>query len=80
VTPAETADVAVGVSESARWAERWTARAAGLHSIFEHAVDKKWAVENPVRHATRPKRRRQNDADPDLEYLILEEPRRRPLA
>ena len=44
-----------------------------LHSIFEHAIHKKWATENPVRHATRPKRRRQNDADPDLKYLTLEE-------
>lgn len=44
-----------------------------LHSIFEHAIHKKWATENPVRHATRPKRRRQNDADPDLKYLTLGE-------
>lgn len=44
-----------------------------LHSIFEHAIHKKWATENPARHATRPKRRRQNDADPDLKYLTLEE-------
>jgi hypothetical protein len=26
-----------------------------LHSIFQHAIHKKWATENPVRHATRPK-------------------------
>jgi integrase len=44
-----------------------------LHSIFEHAIHKKWATENLVRHATRPKRRRQNDADPDLKYLTLDE-------
>ena len=44
-----------------------------LHSIFEHAIHKKWATENPVRYATRPKRRRLNDADPDLKYLTLEE-------
>ncbi|MDB5862094.1 MAG: site-specific integrase [Ramlibacter sp.] len=44
-----------------------------LHSVFEHAIHKKWATENPVRHATRPKRRRQNDADPDLKYLTLNE-------
>jgi integrase len=44
-----------------------------LHSIFEHAIHKKWATENPVRHATRPKRRRRNDADPDLKYLTLDE-------
>jgi integrase len=44
-----------------------------LYSIFEHAIHKKWATENPVRHATRPKRRRQNDADPDLKFLTLDE-------
>ncbi|WCB93277.1 integrase [Baekduia alba] len=44
-----------------------------LYSIFEHAIHKKWATENPVRHATRPKRGRQNDADPDLKFLTLDE-------
>jgi integrase len=44
-----------------------------LHSIFEHAIDLGWASENPVRHATRPGRRRQGDADPDLRFLTLEE-------
>ena len=44
-----------------------------LYSIFEHTIHKKWATENPVRHATRPKRRRQNDADPDLKFLTLDE-------
>jgi integrase len=44
-----------------------------LYSIFEHAIHKKWATENPVRHATRPKRRRQDDADPDLKFLTLDE-------
>jgi integrase len=44
-----------------------------LFSVFEHAIHKGWATENPVRHATRPKRRRQNDADPDLRYLTLDD-------
>lgn len=44
-----------------------------LHSVFEHAIDKGWAVENPVRRAARPKRRRSGDADPDLQFLTLEE-------
>jgi integrase len=44
-----------------------------LYSVFEHAIRKKWAVENPVRHATRPKRRRSGDVDPDLQFLTLEE-------
>ncbi|HWI74065.1 MAG TPA: amidohydrolase family protein [Baekduia sp.] len=44
-----------------------------LHSVFEHAIDKGWAVENPVRRARRPKRRRSGDVDPDLQFLTLEE-------
>lgn len=30
-----------------------------LHSIFEHAIDRGWTRENPVRRAARPGRRRQ---------------------
>jgi hypothetical protein len=37
-----------------------------LHSIFEHAIDRRLMRENPVRRATRPGRRRQGDANPDL--------------
>ena len=44
-----------------------------LHSVFEHAIDKRWATENPVRRATRPKRRRAGDADPDLLFLSVAE-------
>jgi hypothetical protein len=44
-----------------------------LHSIFEHAIDLGWTTENPVRRATRPGRRRQGDADPDLQFLTLEQ-------
>jgi integrase len=44
-----------------------------LHSVFEHAIDRGWAHENPVRRAARPKRRRANDANPDLEFLTLAE-------
>jgi integrase len=44
-----------------------------LHSIFEHAIDRGWARENPVRRATRPGRRRQGDIDPDLQFLTLDE-------
>jgi integrase len=44
-----------------------------LHSVFEHAIDRGWVRENPVRRATRPKRRRSNDANPDLQFLTLDE-------
>ena len=43
------------------------------HSIFEHAIDRGWARENPVRRATRPGRRRRGDAEPDLHFLTLDE-------
>ncbi|MGN6373106.1 MAG: tyrosine-type recombinase/integrase [Solirubrobacteraceae bacterium] len=46
---------------------------AFLHSIFEHAIDKGWCAENPVRRATRPKRRRAGDAEPDLQFLSVDE-------
>ncbi len=44
-----------------------------LHSIFEHALDRRLISENPARRATRPGRRRQGDANPDLQFLNLEE-------
>jgi integrase len=44
-----------------------------LHSIFEHAIDRRLIRENPVRRATRPGRRRTGDANPDLQFLTVEE-------
>jgi integrase len=44
-----------------------------LHGVFEHAIDLEWTRENPVRRATRPRRRRAGDANPDLQFLTLEE-------
>jgi integrase len=44
-----------------------------LHSVFEHAIARGWARENPVRHAARPRRRRSGDADPDLHFLTVPE-------
>lgn len=44
-----------------------------LHQIYEHAIDLEWTSANPVRRATRPKRRRADDANPDIQFLTLEE-------
>ena len=44
-----------------------------LHSVFEHAIRRGWARENPVRYAARPKRRRATDANPDLNFLTVPE-------
>jgi hypothetical protein len=44
-----------------------------LHSVFEHAIDRRLITENPVRRATRPGRRRKRDANPDLQFLTVEE-------
>jgi integrase len=44
-----------------------------LHSVFALAVRKGWAAANPVADAARPRRRREGDADPDLQFLTLDE-------
>src|SRR5689334_6116661 len=42
-----------------------------LSSVFSLAVKKGWAQSNPVEDAARPRRRRDGDADPDLQFLKL---------
>ncbi|MGN6170032.1 MAG: hypothetical protein ACTHQQ_17955, partial [Solirubrobacteraceae bacterium] len=44
-----------------------------LHSVFEHALDRGLVRENPVRRAALPGRRRPGDANPDLQFLTIEE-------
>jgi integrase len=44
-----------------------------MHSVFEHAIDRGWTVQNPVRRASRPKRRRAGDANPDIQFLTVPE-------
>ena len=44
-----------------------------LHSVFELAHERGLVSENPVRRATRPGRRRKGDANPDLQFLTVEE-------
>lgn len=44
-----------------------------LHQVFEHAIDQEWTAVNPVRRAVRPRRRRANDTNPDLQFLTIEE-------
>lgn len=44
-----------------------------LHSVFEHAVARGWCPANPVRYASRPKRRRAGDVNPDLQFLTVAE-------
>jgi integrase len=44
-----------------------------LHSVFEEGIDRGLIRENPVRRATRPGRRRHGDANPDLQFLTVEE-------
>jgi hypothetical protein len=45
-----------------------------LHQVFEHAVDRGWARDNPVRKASRPRRKRAGDIEPDLQVLTLNRP------
>jgi integrase len=42
-----------------------------LHSFFALAEESDWVVANPVARAARPRRRREGDADPDLQFLTL---------
>jgi integrase len=44
-----------------------------LYSVFEEARRRGWARENPVRAAAKPRRRRQGDAKPDLQFLSVRE-------
>lgn len=44
-----------------------------LHGVFEHAIDHGWCAENPVRRAVRPRRQRAGDAEPDLQFLTMDE-------
>lgn len=44
---------------------------AFLHAVFEHAIERGWTADNPVRRAARPKRRRATDANPDLQFLSV---------
>jgi integrase len=44
-----------------------------LHSVFALAVESEWTPSNPVARAARPRRRREGDADPDLQFLTLPE-------
>jgi integrase len=76
VSEVKTADVetlARGMLRSGRSPKTVRNVLSFLHSIFEHAIDHGWTRENPVRRATRPGRRRQGDADPDLQFLTLDE-------
>jgi integrase len=44
-----------------------------LHSVFEHAIENGWCSENPVRRASRPRRQRAGDAEPDIQFLTMDE-------
>ena len=44
-----------------------------LHTAFEHALERGWVNENPVRRAAKPKRRRGREANPDLQFLTMTE-------
>jgi integrase len=44
-----------------------------LHAVFEYALEHGITSDNPVRRAARPGRRRPGDANPDLQFLTVEE-------
>ena len=44
-----------------------------LHAVFALALANEWIDRNPVAGAARPKRRRQGDANPDLQFLTVQQ-------
>ena len=44
---------------------------AYLHAVFALAIANEWLERNPVAGAARPGRRRQGDANPDLQFLTV---------
>ena len=44
-----------------------------VYSVFEYGIERGLVSANPVRHVTRPGRRRQGDMSPDLRFLTVEE-------
>ena len=44
-----------------------------LHAVFALALANEWVERNPVAGAARPKRRRQGDANPDLQFMTVEQ-------
>jgi hypothetical protein len=44
-----------------------------LHAVFAQALANEWTERNPVVGAARPKRRRHGDANPDLQFLTIEQ-------
>ncbi|HEY4897749.1 MAG TPA: site-specific integrase [Solirubrobacteraceae bacterium] len=44
-----------------------------LGAVFQHAIEQGWCEENPARRAVRPRRMRERDSNPDLQFLTLVE-------
>jgi integrase len=44
-----------------------------FNGVFEHAIERGWSHENPMRRAARPRRRRAGGANPDLQFLTMTE-------
>ena len=63
VTIADVETVAATMLEAGRAPKTVRNVLTFLHSVFEHSIDRGWTTQNPVRRATRPKRRRAGDAN-----------------
>ena len=44
-----------------------------LHAVFAVALANEWIERNPAVGAARPNRRRQGDANPDLQFLTIDQ-------
>lgn len=73
VTVADVETVAAGMLDAGLAPKTIRNVVTFMHSVFEHAIDCGWTTQNPVRRASRPRRRRAGDANPDLQYLSVVE-------
>ncbi len=73
VTPAHVEAVVTRLLKAGRSPKTARNLMTFVYSIFEHAIADGWCRENPVRFATRPKRRRAGDARTDLQFLSVAE-------
>lgn len=73
VTTAQVEGLAAAILASGRSPKTTRNVLTFLHSVFEHAIDRGWCRENPVRRAAKPRRRRSSDSSPDLQFLSVAE-------
>jgi integrase len=73
VTRKDVEALAAGMLEDGRAPKTVRNVVTFLYSVFEHAIDEGWRADNPAQRATRPRRQWAGDAEPDLQFLTVDE-------